>query len=1369
MSRVCVQIIWLAVLLGACAKAGAWPARDHLNLGGQWSLVRVKSLDWPPPSDGWVATEVPGLIYGHNYERAWLRSTFEAPPDWRDKRVKLRLSGARYCPVAYVNAQKVGEHFGGYEPCEFDITSAVRPGETNEILVGCHDWTGVFDGPPVQFPDRISWDALRSLPEDRILYPIGGLFNGYGLWDDPIVYAVPPVYVSDVAIVTRVSSRTLAVTYTVTNESGEPAQAVLRGAVLDGDRPILSLPEKRLSLEPGKTAVVQAEAQWNDRQVRLWSPEQPALYFLRTTLVAGNSQDVRRDRFGFREITVKGPDFYLNGVPRHLLASSAWPMPPRTHAEVVEFLRRLKTANIIAFRTHTQPWREVWYQAADEVGLCMIPEGAVWNDDTVYRLDDSRFWENWGNHLIAMVRNLRNHPSVIMWSLENEFCGSRAAAGTVYEAKLADLGRLVKREDPTRPITYESDGDPGGVADVVGLHYPNEPPHVRLWPDDAYWMDRPRFFSKDWIFLPNPNFLWDRKKPLYIGEYLWYPAGTPADYTLICGDEAYRSLSWARNRAKAATWRWQTVAYRHYGVSGISPWCLVEGGPVDLKQNELMAAQAWAMQPLAAYVREEFRRAYAGSTLTLHLEIFNDTPKSFNGILRVGLVAKAGGKPLAEGGMPLRLSPAAHLDREVSLAVPAGRDRIEALLRVSIEQGQRRVFADERAFTIYPPPKLPPLPEIRLYDPAGTLAKLFDSQHKPFVAIKAFEELTAEAPGVLVIGEGALDALADEAGGWGGVEIGKHLYALVRAGWKVIVLRQGMYPGGMLPAQLDAGARSTMAFSTQPSHPLLEGLPDDAFKFWAPDHIVTAGELLRPATGAGRPLVVTGHPDGVSHCALLELPRGRGAYIFCQMPLVERYHVEPMADVLLSRLLLYASLFETSCGPAIVSGANQSYLGALTELGARYAAEPDASASLRERNPAVVILCGHAAVREGLIHWVEEGGSLLLDRPSAEVLSAVGAAAGLGLHVEQAGGPAFRAEGHDELLCHLLREDLYWTGSPDPTTAPWADQPVATEVTEDVLVPDVPFEPIAIFTASDMAVEGGIVERRADEILMATVGTARMSFTAPREGTFVVSVEARSTPCHGAYAMAQVSVDGEAVGILPTGPEWRRASVVADMKAGTHEIAVSFINDASTATEDRNLFLRTVSVGEAPAAARSLVPLAAGGAAAYFRLGKGRVVVNFIRWDTEEHNATRARRYFGSLLTGLGVDFADEFGMTYDVTKFTPKPDMPYFRVEGGVAHLASNGWVEGEIEVPTDGRYKLSVDASGTPAKGVFPEVRVWLDGREAGIIQLATGSWRRYSLSVSLTAGRHVLRLEFTNDLWEPPEDRNLNLSQVLLMPID
>ena len=40
------------------------------------------------------------------------------------------------------------------------------------------------------------------------------------------------------------------------------------------------------------------------------------------------------------------------------------------------------------------------------------------------------------------------------------------------------------------PERGSPDGDPGGVADVIGIHYPHEYPQYTCWPNDAYWLDQ---------------------------------------------------------------------------------------------------------------------------------------------------------------------------------------------------------------------------------------------------------------------------------------------------------------------------------------------------------------------------------------------------------------------------------------------------------------------------------------------------------------------------------------------------------------------------------------------------------------------------------------------------------------------------------------------------------------------------------------------------------------------------------------------------------------------------------------------------------------------------------------------------------------
>ncbi|HEO70336.1 MAG TPA: hypothetical protein ENN80_03670, partial [Candidatus Hydrogenedentes bacterium] len=175
--------------------------REALSLSGNWQVAAVDSLDVTPAPSAWKATVVPGLLTGHDYERAWFRTVFDVPADWTGKRLFLRFGGVKYNSRVRVNGRPVGGCFNGYDAFELDVTDAAQPGKENELLVGVHDWTGVFVGEPVDFGDeRLQRRELRHMPEDRVVGPIGGHVNAYGIWDDVQIEARPAVYVDDLFV-----------------------------------------------------------------------------------------------------------------------------------------------------------------------------------------------------------------------------------------------------------------------------------------------------------------------------------------------------------------------------------------------------------------------------------------------------------------------------------------------------------------------------------------------------------------------------------------------------------------------------------------------------------------------------------------------------------------------------------------------------------------------------------------------------------------------------------------------------------------------------------------------------------------------------------------------------------------------------------------------------------------------------------------------------------------------------------------------------------------------------------------------------------------------------------------------------------------
>ncbi|MCS6861371.1 MAG: hypothetical protein NZT92_13730, partial [Abditibacteriales bacterium] len=929
-------LLLLLFSVGCIAPAFA-ATRQEVSLNGAWEVVRVRSLDAPPPANGWQPFDVPGVVSGHNYERAWFRRKFSVPPQWRGRRVFIRFGGVKYNSRVFVNGQHVGGCFNGYDAFELDVTDAVRFGAENELRVGVHDWTGIFTGEPVDFGDVRGWDDLRAVPRDRILAPIGGHFSLFGIWDDVTLCTVPPVHFREIFVRPSVRRWKLEVDVTVVNAGREPFAGTIEGRIFpydgsprdaDGQWPaqgkaLAAFPPTKLVVAPGQHKPLTLRL--DKPPLQRWSPHQPRLYVLelQTQAAEGTSalslSDVLRERIGFRELWVQGGDFYFNGAKVHLLATSWWPpTTPPARADIAAQMRAIKRMNAFCFRTHTQPWQRRWYEVADEVGLLMIPEGAVWNDDDVYRVHDPRFWENYAAHLKAMVRTLRNHPSVVMWSLENEFYGARARDNTPVEDELARLGTLVKQADPTRPITYESDGDPGGAADVIGLHYPNEYPERRLWPNDAFWMDRPRLIhGGGGMFWDDKPFLWDRRKPLYIGEYLWVPSRDPAPHTVFFGDEAYKDHATYRTLGKALAWRMQMLAYRHYEVSGHSPWTVIEQGPLD-ERNPCWVAHRDMYRPLAAFLREFDARFFAGETVTRTVEVFNDTfadqPRTqFHWSLWDGK------KVVAQGSQTMNLKSGDHRELKLRIPMPKVQTRRRLTLRLTLRVNGAERFREDYAMEVFPRPQRWSLPNVRLflYDPKGSLRKVWERDKVPFrlldedalLHLLEFEQgrLKVREGGILVIGPGALTRVAEQSSTPViGVDSAyqARLDGWLKANWRVLVLEQTDAASDWLPVRL-SGQASTMAFPQMPSHPVLRGLSVEDFRWWRGDHRVSHYEPLRPVRGGGRPLVVSGTEQGLSHAPLIEVPQWDSVYLICQLQVVRKLETEPVARLLLERMMHY--------------------------------------------------------------------------------------------------------------------------------------------------------------------------------------------------------------------------------------------------------------------------------------------------------------------------------------------------------------------------------------------------------------------------------------------------------------------------------
>jgi beta-galactosidase len=186
-------------------------------------------------------------------------------------------------------------------------------------------------------------------------------------------------------------------------------------------------------------------------------------------------------RFGIRTIRfdpdrgffLNGQRVQINGVCNHQdHAGVGAAVPDRLHRYRLE---RLKEMGVNAYRTsHNPPAQEV-LDLCDELGILVMDETRLFSSSDLAL-----------EHLRALVRRDRNHPSVVLWSIGNEEPEQATARGNRIARSMI---RAVKTLDLTRPLTYASNsGAFSGVNEVVDVRGFN----YHTGDIDSYHKEHPR-------------------------------------------------------------------------------------------------------------------------------------------------------------------------------------------------------------------------------------------------------------------------------------------------------------------------------------------------------------------------------------------------------------------------------------------------------------------------------------------------------------------------------------------------------------------------------------------------------------------------------------------------------------------------------------------------------------------------------------------------------------------------------------------------------------------------------------------------------------------------------------------------------------
>ncbi|MDR1099032.1 MAG: hypothetical protein LBL28_00980 [Treponema sp.] len=412
--------------------------RDSESLNGKWNFaadwydtcrraawfrdITANAAGIPQPVDwDWEAWERITVPACWNMEKTELHyfegtgvytRTFRYVPKETGERLILRFEGASYNTCVFVNGIFAGAHDGGSTPFNVDITGVVKP--ENRIVV--------------------TVDARRSplrIPMDNSDW----FFYG-GIYRDVLLYRLPPVYIKDWFVRLSKDGGIDADLYVSGAEGGEVARTAR-----------LEIPELGIQVEE---PVHRGRAFFHiTAAAERWSPESPKLYDVLLSLNTGNGSDRVQDRIGFREITVRGTEIFLNGKKIFLKGISVHEdhltLGKTTGEDIIRrTIRDLKELNGCYLRLAHYPHDARFAKIADEEGVLL------WEEIPVYwavAFDSPAAYRDAENQLSELILRDRNRASVIIWSVGNENADTNSRlkfmSSLVKKARELDSTRMV--------------------------------------------------------------------------------------------------------------------------------------------------------------------------------------------------------------------------------------------------------------------------------------------------------------------------------------------------------------------------------------------------------------------------------------------------------------------------------------------------------------------------------------------------------------------------------------------------------------------------------------------------------------------------------------------------------------------------------------------------------------------------------------------------------------------------------------------------------------------------------------------------------------------------------------------------------------
>ena len=581
-------------------SAATLQAEQERLKSGQWTRVTLPHTPQIEP-----------LVVLHQWQGiCYYRRTLDVSREELAKRTWLEFEGAMHLADLWVNGKHVAQHVGGYTPFVTDITDYLRAGE-NELLV------------------RLDNQDNGLIPPGK---PLGDLdFNYYGgLYRDARIIRKNALHITHPIMADEVAGGGIFVTYPqataeeafvcvetqVANMLNENREVTVRQTLLSWTKKgrtgkAVATMDAPLAISAGCKAGVQHTIQV--KQPRLWYPDAPALYVLRTEILDGDTVlDSEETRIGIRRIEMtKEKGCLINGKPYRLEGSNRhqeYPYVGYALSDQAHYrdMWQIRSNGFNTVRLGHYPQDPAVLDACDELGLLAIEPIPGWQ----FFNRDPRFTEQTYRDVRDLIRRDRNHPSVLMWET------------TLNESW---------------PPTEWKDG----AVRTAHEEYPGDQCYTS---GDSYGYDGFDVCYNDWQEGFNrPN---NTGKPGFIREYYDYEFGGHYSTSRISAGDGDRAL-----QQNAWNAQWSHNRYRAYypGTMGQAVWSMndynrgccdniCKSGLVDIFRLPKFSLSYFRLQTPAGAFTPEGKMPHEVFVTTHWMEDSSDTVVVYGNVDEVALL-----------------------------------------------------------------------------------------------------------------------------------------------------------------------------------------------------------------------------------------------------------------------------------------------------------------------------------------------------------------------------------------------------------------------------------------------------------------------------------------------------------------------------------------------------------------------------------------------------------------------------------------------------------------------------------------------------------------------------------------------------------